>query len=75
VTVDAQSPRRCRNCRFWSQWLESTGDCLEYAHRRREQLLARVALREVLPAKPARCTDENDTCEKWQSVPEADHGR
>ena len=62
--------RACAGCRFWSRWLATTGDCMAYAYKRRDALIASddpEAFARDWPQRPARDTQADDTCEQWEA--------
>jgi hypothetical protein len=52
--------RNCAGCAHWSQWLANTGDCMEYAARRR------TAEGAHLPVLSARCTASGYVCDDFK---------
>jgi hypothetical protein len=74
VRENGDASRSCASCGNWSQWLGETGDCLLYAYRRREALLATrgseetAAWRAAWPRKGARTTSASESCDGWVQV-------
>ncbi len=61
--------RYCKGCRFWSQWLPTTGDCMAYASKRQDAWLASddmEAFAREWPPRPAADTQAHDTCDQWE---------
>lgn len=59
----------CANCRWWSQWLSTTGDCMEYVMKRREALMRSLdteAFNREWPARSAHDTQADDTCDQFE---------
>lgn len=64
--------RTCSGCGYWSQWLPSLGDCMAYAEKRQEAMIAAedmAAFRAEWPAMPARETDPGETCADFRERP------
>lgn len=63
----------CATCRFWSPWLLDIGDCMEYAHKRREAMIVAEDPSQIPPLKAARMTEASDCCDQW-AAPDAPRG-
>lgn len=58
--------RCCANCRSWSRWLGTTGDCLLHAYRRRQQILDGTPAAQLPEMKAARTTDASEACDGFE---------
>jgi len=61
--------KRCETCRFWSKWMPRSGDCMEYAYKRRDAVLR--GDKDVPPPRSAEMTDQDDRCDKWEADDDA----
>jgi len=71
MTDAPKSAGNCGSCRFWSQWLSTTGDCMAYPYKRREAMMrwdtaTQGPFDAAWPAKSAHDTQADDSCDQFE---------